>query len=53
VMRLCKQGDRVQVETYPDPDPGNVIGDSVRDQIAWIEGRFAGRPVASNCSAQR
>jgi hypothetical protein len=46
---MCKQGDRVQWERYPDLDPGRVIGDSVRDQIAWIEGRFAGRPAAGNC----
>ena len=49
VARMCKQGDRVQWERYPDLDPGRVIGDSVRDQIAWIEGRFAGRPTAGNC----
>lgn len=52
VARLCKQGDRLQFQTYPDPDPGEVIGDSVRDQMAWIEGRFAGRPASSNCGAQ-
>ncbi len=49
IARMCKQGDRVQWERYPDLDPGRVIGDSVRDQIAWIEGRFAGRPVPANC----
>jgi pimeloyl-ACP methyl ester carboxylesterase len=50
VARMCKQGDRVQWERYPDLDPGRVIGDSVRDQIAWIEARFAGRAVTTNCS---
>jgi len=49
VARMCKQGDRVQWERYPDLDPGRVIGDSVRDQIAWIEARFAGRTVTTNC----
>jgi hypothetical protein len=49
IARMCKRGDRVQWERYPDLDPGRVIGDSVRDQIAWIEGRFAGRPAAANC----
>jgi acetyl esterase/lipase len=49
IARMCKQGNRVQWERYPDLDPGRVIGDSVRDQIAWIEGRFAGRPAAANC----
>jgi hypothetical protein len=52
VARLCKQGDRVQFEKYPENDPGRVIGDSVRDQIAWIQTRFANRPMRSNCSAQ-
>ena len=50
VRRLCQQGAPVQLERYSDPDPGNIIGDSVRDQMAWIQGRLAGRPVPSNCS---
>ncbi len=49
IHRMCKQGDRIQWEQYPDPDPGDVIGDSVRDQIGWIEGRFGGRPAPANC----
>ncbi len=49
INRMCKQGDRVQWERYRDLDPARVIGDSVRDQIAWIEGRFAGRPAPANC----
>jgi hypothetical protein len=49
INRMCKQGDRVQWERYLDLDPGRVIGDSVRDQIAWIEARFAGRPAPANC----
>jgi hypothetical protein len=49
VRRLCQQGARVQFQTYDDPNPGNVIGDSVRDQMAWIQGRLAGRPAPSNC----
>jgi hypothetical protein len=49
IARMCKQGDRVQWERYSDLDPGRVIGDSVRDQIAWIEGRFAGRPAPASC----
>ncbi len=49
IARMCKQGDRVQWERYPDLDPGRVIGDSARDQITWIEARFAGRPAPANC----
>ena len=49
IARMCKQGDRVQWERYADLDPGRVIGDSARDQITWIEARFADRPVPTNC----
>jgi hypothetical protein len=49
VDRMCKQGDRVQFDKLPESQSGMVIGDSVRDQIAWIDARFAGRPAASNC----
>jgi hypothetical protein len=51
ISRMCKQGDRVQFERYQS-DTGGVFGDSVRDQISWIQARFAGRPAASNCSEQ-
>jgi len=50
VRSLCQPGARVQLQRYQDPDPGNVIGDSVRDQMAWIQGRLAGRRAPSNCS---
>jgi len=49
IARLCKLGDQIQWERYPDQNTGSVIGDSVRDQIAWIEARFAGRAATSNC----
>jgi Secretory lipase len=51
VARLCEQGDRVQFEKYPESDPGRVIGDSARDQMAWIQSRFANGAMRSNCSA--
>ena len=48
ITRMCKQGDRVQWERYSQPAPGSLIGDSVRDQIGWIECALpVGRP--SNC----
>ena len=47
--RMCKQGNRVQWERYPGLDSGRVIGESVRDQIGWIEARFAGRASPTNC----
>jgi hypothetical protein len=49
VGRMCQQGDRIQVDKFPEPQSGMVIGDSVRDQMAWIDARFAGRPAASDC----
>ena len=49
IRRMCQQGDRVQLETYANPDPSNVIGDSVRDQMAWIQGRLGGRGAPGNC----
>jgi hypothetical protein len=52
IRRMCQQGDRVQFEKYSNPDPGNVVGESVRDQMAWIQGRFAGRPAPGNCPGQ-
>jgi hypothetical protein len=52
IRRMCQQGDRVQFETYANPDPTNVIGESVRDQMAWIQGRLAGRGAPGNCPGQ-
>ncbi len=53
VSRLCAIGDRVEFDNLPGSDPGTLIGDSVRDQIQWIEGAFAGRPAHNDCSSRR
>jgi hypothetical protein len=53
ITQMCKQGDRIQFEQYPQSDTERVFGDSVREQIAWIQARFAGERATSNCSAQR
>lgn len=53
IARMCKQGDQVQFERYPDSAPASVFGDSVRDQISWIQARFAGRPAVGNCGEKR
>jgi hypothetical protein len=50
VSKMCKSGVPIQFHRYPDADPGDIIGDSVRDQMAWIQGRFAGRPAPSDCT---
>jgi hypothetical protein len=52
IARMCGQGDQVQFERYEIADPGSVIGDSVRSQIAWMQDRFAGRPAPNNCGAR-
>jgi Secretory lipase len=52
VARLCKRGDHVWFNRYGEYDAGTVIGDSVRDQMAWIQERFSGRAARSNCSKQ-
>jgi pimeloyl-ACP methyl ester carboxylesterase len=49
ISKMCRLSDQVQWLHYPDLDPGRVIGDSVRDQIAWIEARFAGRKPPGTC----
>jgi hypothetical protein len=46
---MCKQGDHVQVIKFTDSEPGRVLGGSVRDQMAWIQDRFAGRPAPDDC----
>lgn len=51
VARLCSQHDRLQFQKYSESDPTSVIGDSVRDQIGWIQARFAGKNVPVNCPA--
>lgn len=49
VSRMCKQGDRIEFDKYPNVDGGQVVGESTRDQIAWIQARFAGIKAPSNC----
>ena len=49
IARMCRLGDRIQWERYSSPNSGSVIGDSVRDQMGWIEARFAGREAPTNC----
>jgi hypothetical protein len=53
IDRMCQQMDQVQLERYVQSDAGSVFGDSVRDQISWIQARFAGRASANTCSAHQ
>ncbi len=49
VARLCRQRDVVLFHDYQRSEFAGVLGDSVRDQLTWIQARFAGRPASSNC----
>jgi pimeloyl-ACP methyl ester carboxylesterase len=49
VARMCKQKDRIQFNRYSGLDSGSVLGGTIRDQMAWIEDRLAGRAPPSNC----
>jgi pimeloyl-ACP methyl ester carboxylesterase len=49
VAAICKQGDAIQWQRYPSSEPGSVMGDSVREQMFWIEARFAGRSTPTTC----
>jgi hypothetical protein len=49
VARICKQRTVVQFHKYQSAEFARVLGDSVIDQLTWIQARFAGRPASSNC----
>jgi hypothetical protein len=49
MARLCKQKDRVLYYNYPDLDPQSLLEASVREQITWIQARFAGKSAPRNC----
>ena len=49
VTRMCKQHDTVRFHEYQGSDFAAVLGDSVRDQLSWIQARFAGRRASGNC----
>jgi pimeloyl-ACP methyl ester carboxylesterase len=49
VGRLCKQGDRVLFDKYPNLDRLRVPGESITEQTSWIRDRFAGKAAPENC----
>ena len=49
VTRMCKQRDAVQFHKYQSAEFARLLGDSVRDQLTWIQASFAGRPATGNC----
>jgi hypothetical protein len=52
ISTMCKEGDEIQFDRYPDSELSSLFGDSVAAQISWIEARFANRPAANNCSVK-
>jgi hypothetical protein len=50
ISRMCKRGDRIQFDRYSELEMSGIFGDSVGDQISWMQARFSGRPATSNCS---
>lgn len=52
ISRMCKQGDEIQFERYPESQMSDLFGDSVGDQISWMQARFANRAATNNCSVK-
>lgn len=50
ISRMCKRGDRIQFDKYSESEMSGIFGDSVGDQISWMQARFSGRTATSNCS---
>ena len=49
VSRMCSAGAKIQLLTYPGSAPAALIGDSVRDQIQWMQDVFSNRTPHSDC----
>ena len=47
--RLCHVSDAVRFESYPGSDHDDVLQVALRDYLAWIADRFAGKPATGNC----
>lgn len=46
---MCKQGDRVLFDRYPNLDRLRVPGESITEQTSWIRDRFASKAAPGNC----
>lgn len=53
VSQMCRLGDTVQFERFPRSATSDVLGDSIPDQIAWLQSRFQGKRLPGNCSGQQ
>jgi pimeloyl-ACP methyl ester carboxylesterase len=52
IAASCKAGMAVSFRSYPGLDHDPTMEQSVRDQLAWIKDRFAGKAVAHSCPAR-
>jgi pimeloyl-ACP methyl ester carboxylesterase len=50
--RLCAGGRAVQRNVYAGLGHDPVVYGSLRDQLAWIAGRFSGQPTPSSCPSR-
>lgn len=53
VAQMCQQGDTVEFVRFPRSSASDVLGDSIPDQMAWLQARFAGKRSPGNCSGQQ
>lgn len=53
VGRLCRAGDQVQFHRYEGAGAAGLLGNSVSEQISWIQARFARQPAVSNCDEKK
>jgi pimeloyl-ACP methyl ester carboxylesterase len=53
VAGACARGISLQLRTYPGLDHDPTMDKSTPDQLAWIADRFAGKPAADTCPANR
>jgi acetyl esterase/lipase len=52
VQRMCATGGQVQWRVYPRLGHDPVVYGSLKDQMEWIAGRFAGRPAPDDCQSK-
>jgi hypothetical protein len=53
VADACRRGVALSFRTYPGLDHDPTMEKSTPDQLAWIAARFAGKPAANDCKAER
>ncbi|EGX88095.1 hypothetical protein CCM_09231 [Cordyceps militaris CM01] len=50
VERACRGGNAVQLSLYPGVEHSPLVAASAPEWLSWIDARFAGQPLAGNCS---